>query len=182
MKMILNFLYSNDPSIRVVLRLDFLNAISFWDVQRASITLSRPCFDPDRWTADYMQITGESPVALQATVGADAGSSTETSEGLTTKAVQAWPFAKVRESRNIARPLILLPVDSSIEAARLHFSVWNSIHEPRLLNDILDMVKKTGSLSAPSAVYVACLYWLRRSLFVRKYWAFEDRGPRNDAL
>lgn len=85
--MILNFLYWSDPSVRVVLRLHALNAISFWDIQKASIILSWPHFNPDRWAVDYTHITGESLAAFQALVGADAVSSTETSVGLTTKAV-----------------------------------------------------------------------------------------------
>jgi hypothetical protein len=103
-------------------------------------------------------------------------SSTETSEGLTTKAIQAWPFARVRESRNIARTLILLPVASNTEMARLHLSAWNSIHEASLLNGILDMLKKTDSLNALSAVHVACLYRLRRAL------SSETIGPSKIAV
>lgn len=33
-RMILNFMYSNDPATKLVLALDFLNATAFWDVQR----------------------------------------------------------------------------------------------------------------------------------------------------
>lgn len=108
-RMILNFLYSDDPSTRVVLRLDVLNAISFWDVQRASITLSRPSFDPDRWAADYLLISWESLVALQATPGTDTTSTTESCEDATTQAFPKWPFTTIQETRNIARILVLLP-------------------------------------------------------------------------
>lgn len=174
-RMILNFLYSDDPSTRVVLRLDVLNAISFWDVQRASITLSRPSFDPDRWAADYLLISWESLVALQATPGTDTTSTTESCEDATTQAFPKWPFTTIQETRNIARILVLLPTGSDLDAARLHFSVWNSIHEARLLNHLLDTPNDANCLTSPTAVYLACLYWLRRLL------SSESTGPLKTA-
>lgn len=175
-KMILNFLYSKDPSTKVVLRLDVINAVSFWDIQRASITLTRPCFDPDRWAADYMRIPWEYLVALQAPARSDLVSKQMTIDDSTAMPNSPWPFTKIRESRSIARTLLLLPIDSHTEEARLHFSVWNNIYEAKLLNDIIDLPKESDSLSAPPAVYLACLYWLRRSL------SSESAGPSKIAV
>lgn len=102
-------------------------------------------------------------------------SETEVDEELSKSLNSLWPFITIRESSNTSRILAMLPDDGNLEAIRLHFSIWNCIHEGRLLNSILDMPADTCRLSAPAAVHMACLYWPRRLL------GSESTGPAETA-
>lgn len=175
-RMIMKFMESEDPSMRVGLRLDVINAISYWDLQRASITLSPPCFNPGRWAADHLRIPWEHLVALEVPASSASPINVIDVVGSCPDLCLAWPFATIRESRNIARTLPLLPISSNFEELRLHFSVWNNVHEAIVVNEYLKMPKNCDSLTAASAVHLACLYWMRRLV------SAESSGPSRVAV
>ena len=161
-RMILRFLASTNPTARAVLRLEVINAISFWDVQRASITLTRPCFNPDQWASTHPSISWQSLVDLEIPPSAISARSSDIAAKLSDKMSAAWPFVTLRECRKIARTLPLIPADNHSEQLRLHFSFWNSVHEAKLLNDFLDLPQDCDNLTGLAAVYLSSLYWKRR--------------------
>jgi hypothetical protein len=161
-----HFLQPDDPTIAVT-ESRLLPAVLYNDVQRSSVSLTRPTFNHERLAADQIQTATMFAKVSASGKYTPQQSSPSLDSSLRSSDLRAL-FLQIRHLVEIAGMMTANPILATA-ALIIYVSTWVLICEGKLVNFIISVdkekIKKTSVLGPESEhqfAAQAALYWLRR--------------------